>query len=56
MPDQPGGGLSRAPLGVRLPPATLERLKGAAARLDRPVSWCVRKAVEEWLDRQGRKR
>lgn len=29
---------------------TLERLRRTAATLERSVSWCGKKAIEEWLD------
>lgn len=40
-----------AATGVRFSNATFQRLTAVAARLERSVSWCVRRAVEEWLDR-----
>lgn len=43
-------------IGARFPREVLDRLGRAAARLERSVSWCVRKAVEEWLDRQERRK
>ena len=44
------------PIGARLPSEVIDRLGRAAARLERSVSWCIRKAVEEWLDRQERRK
>lgn len=35
-----------------LPRDLLERLKAAAAERDRPVAWCVRRAVEKWLEEE----
>lgn len=37
---------------VRLAPEVRTRLEAAAKRLDRDLSWCIRRAVVEWLDRQ----
>jgi predicted transcriptional regulator len=38
-----------------LSPATLDALKRIGARLERPVGWLVRKAVEEFVTREETK-
>jgi len=37
------------PLMVRLPPPLDKRLRIYANNHERPLSWCIRKALEEWL-------
>lgn len=39
--------------GFRCPPHVWEKLLEHAARLDRDASWLVRKAVDEWLERNA---
>lgn len=39
------------PVGVRLEPEVRERLESAGRSLDRSLSWCIREAVIQWLDR-----
>jgi len=38
---------------TRLDTATNERLNTAAHKLDRAPAWVIRKALEEWLERNG---
>lgn len=43
----------RRPLATfRLDKDLLERLTQAAIEIERPVSWVIRKAISEWLDRR----
>ena len=37
---------------VRLKPAQIERLKRIAVREDLPVSWLIRKAIDDFLKRR----
>lgn len=36
-------------LAVRVAPSMLDELRQAAARIDRPVTWLVRKAITDML-------
>ncbi len=38
--------------GVRLKPEQLKKLEKIAVRKDLPVSWLIRKAIDEFLKRQ----
>jgi RHH-type rel operon transcriptional repressor/antitoxin RelB len=40
-------------LSIRLPPALLRRLEKVARSSDRPKSYLVRKAIEEYLEEQA---
>ena len=51
MADRP-----MAAISSRIPAPLVDRLAKVAAKIDRPMSWCIRAAVEEWVKRQERKR
>lgn len=38
---------------ITLPPSIVERLDKFMAKEERPRSWCIQKALDEWLKRQG---
>ena len=40
-------------VNVTFPPSLLKRLDKYMKDQDRPRSWCIQKAVEEWLKEQG---
>ena len=40
-------------VNVSMPPSLLKRLAVCMADEDRPRSWCIQKAVEEWLTKRG---
>ena len=40
-------------VNVTFPPSLLKRLDKFMKDQDRPRSWCIQKAVEEWLKGQG---
>lgn len=40
-------------VNVSMPPSTLKRLDKYMKDEDRPRSWCIQKAVDEWLTRKG---
>ena len=40
-------------VNVTFPPSLLKRLSKYMKDFDRPRSWCIQKAVEEWLKEQG---
>jgi len=37
--------------GIRTSPEQWERLEQIGAKLDRPVSWLIRKAIDEFIER-----
>ena len=43
-------------LGIRLEPEEHEALAAEAAKMDRSISWLVRKIVTDWLKRKGGRR
>ena len=40
-------------VNVSMPPSLLKRLDKFMKDQDRPRSWCIQKAVDEWLKNQG---
>ena len=38
---------------ITLPPSLAERLEKYRKESERPRSWCIQKAVDEWLRKQG---
>ena len=40
-------------VNVTFPPSLLKRLDKFMKDQDRPRSWCIQKAVEQWLKEQG---
>jgi predicted transcriptional regulator len=44
------------PTSVGFTPAEIEALREAAETLDRSVSWIVRRAVAEWIERKKGRR
>lgn len=40
-------------VNITLPPSLLKRLDKYMIEEDRPRSWCIQKAVEEWLRKKG---
>ena len=38
---------------VTLPPSIQERLEKYMADEERPRSWCIQKALDEWLKKKG---
>ena len=44
-----------AAISARIPAALVDRLAHVASKIDRPVSWCIRAAVEDWVKKQERK-
>lgn len=40
-------------VNVTLPPSLLKRLDKYMKEEDRPRSWCIQKAVDKWLEKQG---
>ena len=40
-------------VNVSMPPSLLKRLDKFMKDQDRPRSWCIQKAVEQWLKEQG---
>lgn len=44
-----------AAISARLPAALVDRMGRVASKIDRPMSWCIRAAVEEWVRKQERK-
>ena len=38
---------------VTLPPSIIERLDKYMAEEERPRSWCIQKALDEWLKKRG---
>ena len=38
---------------ITLPPSIVERLEKYRADEDRPRSWCIQKALDEWLKKKG---
>jgi predicted DNA-binding protein len=41
--------------GIRMNPGQWERLEQIGAKLDRPVSWLIRKAIDEFIERNEEK-
>ena len=46
--------MSSTTLGIKLDPATRERLKALAQRKERATHWVIKKAIEEYLTREER--
>lgn len=44
-----------APIAVRLSPELRERAEALGQKIDRPVSWIIRAALEEYLSREEKK-
>ena len=44
-----------AAVSARFPAALVDRLGRVASKIDRPMSWCIRAAVEEWVKKQERR-
>jgi len=44
--------MSSTTLGIKLDPATRERLKALAQRKDRATHWVIKQAIEEYLTRE----
>jgi predicted transcriptional regulator len=44
-----------AAISTRIPAPLVDRLGKLAAKMDRPMSWCIRSAVEDWVKKQERK-
>lgn len=40
-------------VNVTLPPSIMERLSKYMRDEDRPRSWCIQKALDEWLEKKG---
>lgn len=40
-------------VNITLPPSTLERLNKYMLNEERNRSWCIQKAVDEWLTKRG---
>ena len=40
-------------VNVSMPPSLLKRLDKYMKEEDRPRSWCIQKAVTEWLEKKG---
>ena len=40
-------------VNVSMPPSILKRLDKCMKEEDRPRSWCIQKAVDEWLTKRG---
>lgn len=38
---------------ITLPPSLAQRLDKYAAEQERPRSWCIQKALDVWLKKQG---
>lgn len=38
-------------INITLPPELDQQLRDCAARMERPVSWIIQKALAEWLER-----
>ena len=41
-------------MGIKLDPATRDRLKALAQRKERATHWVIKKAIEEYLTREAR--
>ena len=46
--------MSSTTLGIKLDPATRERLRALAQRKERATHWVIKKAIEEYLTREER--
>jgi predicted DNA-binding protein len=46
-------GALESQIAVRVSAEVRERLEAKAQQLERSVGWVLRKAVEEWLERNG---
>lgn len=40
-------------VNITLPPSLLKRLDKYMIEEDRPRSWCIQKAIDEWLRKKG---
>jgi hypothetical protein len=54
MTPKPESGMVRQSLWIT--PETLDALKRIGEKIDRPVGWLLRKAAEEFVERQGKAR
>ena len=40
-------------VNITLPPSIMQRLDKYMKKEDRPRSWCIQKALDEWLKEKG---